>query len=271
VVATWLLENFVATQFGANIFEGSDNEVGNAFVPDSDGVLTALRWYRADLTAAQKPTQLRVWDTTTGTVLYAAGSIPDSAGYGWKAHVATENPAMIAQRKYIVSMAWQTNRWHTLYGLGSCPPCAFPLSAWTPMALHRGTGTIGMPGSPQNGYVYGVDVRMRSQNRPLTWEAGASQAFTTEVLYMVPANRYTVEFTVTPQWQTAVNTAAGDVRRVTGFWMPIVGGVKGERRVIDATNFMLSLPGWQLMDGVLLNCYPGTVGTIQAWTVDDAL
>ena len=72
---SWLLENFDASLFGTNIFEGSDHEMGNAFVPMTNGRITALRWYRANSDANQKPTILRVWDTTTTTVLYSISPV----------------------------------------------------------------------------------------------------------------------------------------------------------------------------------------------------
>ena len=265
---SWLLQNFNEAGFAPNIFEGSDREVGNAFVPETNGRVTALRWYRASTTPAQKPTILRVWDTTTGTALYTAGSIPDSAGVGWKSMVVTEVPAVVARRKYVVSMAWQTNRQHPLYGLGDMAPPNFPLHGWRPIAYQTAGGSIGLPTQAQTGSLYGVDVQVRSQQPPLSWTSQGSTAFDTDIKYEVPANRYRLLLTSYPQWATANVVQGVDVRRIIGGWWPIVGGNVGERRPIDAIDFNMVLPGLTMMDGVLVQCYPGTIGSLEAFTVD---
>lgn len=271
MVASWLLENFSGNLFGANIFEGSDREVANHFQVQVDARAVAWRWWRPGTTPANKPDLFRIWDRSTSTTVWSTSTIPDTGAIGWQSALIPEVPVLLTGRWYLCATQWNTERAYAQFTTGVIPPAPFPGAFGNPTAMYSNSPP-GIPTNFQNDGIYGVDVRLRSQNRPLQWEAAETPvAFDTEILHMVPGNRYTLEFSVTPQWQTAVTTAAGDVRRVAGFWMPIVGGVKGERRVIDATNFMLSLPGWQLMDGVLLNCYPGTVGTIQSWTVDDAL
>lgn len=271
MVASWLLENFNPAGFSANIFEGSDREVGNSWVPLTDGRITWLRWYRPSTTPAQKPTILRVWDTTTGTVLYTLGSIPDNGVVGWQASAVPEIPVVLAGRKYVVSTAWQTNRQHPLYGLGTFPPPNFPLEPFIPLAYQTASGTIGMPTTAQQGSVYGVDVRVRSQNRPLQWESVGTTAFDTEIIWNVPANRYVLTLTTIPQWQSAVLVGTVDVRRVPGFWVPILQGSYGQQGRIENTVDSFSLPGWQLMDGILIRAYPGTIGTLEGFVVDDTV
>jgi hypothetical protein len=269
--ASWLFENFNQALFGSNIFEGSDREVGNAFVPLTNGRIVAMRWCRANNDGVQKPTILRVWDTTTAAVVYSMSPVPDSAGLGWKANAVAEVPQVIAGRKYIVSSAWQTNRQHTLYGLGDVPPPNFPMQFWTPAGRITNDPAIGFPGNNNSGYVYGVDVRVRSQQPPLTFTSQGSVVFDTDAKYMVPANMYTLTLTTAPAWSSSQVVVGMDTRRIVGAWWPIVSGQLGERRLIDALVFNMFLAGLTLMDGVLITTTPGTLGTLEAKTVDDVV
>lgn len=270
MVASWLLENFAANQFGANIFEGSDREVGNHFQVQTDARATAWRWYRPGTTPANRPDLFRIWDRSTGTVTYSTSTIPDNGAVGWQAALIPEPPVLLAGRWYLCATQWNTERAYAQNTTSIIPPAPFPGAFGSPTGMYSNVPP-GMPANWNNGAIYGVDVRLRSQNRPLTWTAvDDAIAFDTEAAYMVPANRYVLTLTNTPQWTEATVIGGVDVRRVVGFWLPVISGAQGQQGRIDSPTSQLALPGWQLMDGVLIQCYPGTTGTLQAFTVDDA-
>jgi hypothetical protein len=171
MVAAWLLENFNGALFGANIFEGSDRELGNSFEPATDARATWIRWWRPSTTPAQKPTLLRIWDTTTSTVLWSTSTIPDTGAVGWQAAVIPETPVVLGGRRYVVSHAWQTNRQHPTYGIGTVRPAPFPGSFGAPIGYQSAAGVIGLPGTGNTGQLYGIDLRLLSRARPIQWES----------------------------------------------------------------------------------------------------
>jgi len=128
---------------------------------------------------------------------------------------------------------------------------------------------IGFPNTTNSAYIYGPDVRMRSQQPPISTTSQGSVAFDTSAKYMVPANIYRLTLTTAPAWASAQIVQGMDVRRIIGGWWPIIGGVLGERKLIDALISNLALPALTLMDGVLIDTAPGTLGTLEALTVDD--
>lgn len=267
--AAWLFDNFNGNNFGANFFEGADRELGNAFEPPTDARAVALRWWRPQVASAQKPTILRVWDTTTSTVVATAPSVPDTNVVGWQAIALTTPVALVANRRYIVSHAWQTNRQHPTYGIGTVRPAPFPGAFGAPIGYQSASGAIGLPATGNTGQCYGIDVQLRSQNRPLQWTSVGSIAFDTEIVWNTPANRYVLTLTTIPQWSARQTVAGVDATRVVGFWQPILAGSYGQNGRIDNAVSQFSLPGWQLMDGILIRTYPGTVGTLEGFLVDD--
>lgn len=267
--AAWLFENFNGALFGANIFEGSDREMGNSFEPLTDTRATGIRWWRPANTAAQKPTLLRVWDTVTGTVLWSTSAIPDNGAVGWQAAAIPELPVLLANRRYVVSHAWQTNRQHPTYGVGQVRPAPFPGAFGSPIGYQSIAGSIGYPSGGNTGQIYGIDLRLSSQNRPLQWTSIGTVAFDTELIWNTPANRYVLTLTTVPQWSTRTELGGVDLARVAGFWQPILQGSYGQNGRVDNTVSTFHLPGWQLMDGILIKLYPGTLGTLEGFLVDD--
>lgn len=268
--ASWLFENFNGNLFFSDIFESVDREYGVPFVPEVDSRIVGMRWWRASGTPAQKPTILRVWAQSTGTVLYTLGTIPDNGAIGWQAAAVPEVPTVLGGSIYIASFAWQTNRQKTAYNFGQVPPPNWPARFYLPPKLFSASGSIGMPVSQDNGGTYGIDVRLRAQARPVTYTSAGSVAFDTETVWATPANVYRLTLTTIPQWSTRDTVAGVDATRVAGFWQPILNGAYGQNGRIDNASSNLFLPGKQLMDGVLIKCYPGTLGTLEAFLVDDA-
>src|SRR5205809_282411 len=55
----------------------------------ADSTLTSLRWYRVTATSGQHPSALKLY-RSDGTLIYTAGSVPDTGAVGWQTHtVAT--------------------------------------------------------------------------------------------------------------------------------------------------------------------------------------
>jgi len=229
-----------------------------------------MRWYRQSTTANQKPTAMKVWDVNTGTVLYTLGTVPDNGATGWQAAAVPEVPVVLAGRQYRVTMDWTVGFNYTGMGWNSFAPPDFPAALWMPCQWYSNSNTIGYPANLDTGGIAAIDAQIQSVNRPLTWESVGSVAFDTEVKYVVPANRYVLTLANIPQWTQATMVGDVDVRRVVGFWLPIIQGSQGQQGKIDAAISTLALPGWTLMDGVVIQCYPGTTGTLEGFTVDDA-
>ena len=269
MVASWLFENFNGALFFSDVFESVDREYGVPFIPEVDSRVVGMRWWRANGTPAQKPTIMRIWDQSTGTVLYTLGAIPDNGAIGWQASAVPEVPVCLGGRIYIVSFGWQTNRQKTAYNFGQLKAPNWPARFYLPPKLFSASGSLGMPATQDNGGTYGIDVRLRAQARPITWTSAGSVAFDSEAVYMVPANRYVLTLTTIPQWQTATLVGAVDVRNIPGFWQPIISGSYGAQGRLDNPITSMYLPGRQLMDGVIVKAYPGTLGTLEAFTVDD--
>lgn len=271
MVASWLLESLNSGGPVSNFFASNDREYGNAFQPLVDSRIVGLRWFRGETVPGQKPTIIRVWDVSTGTVLYTLGTIPDNGAIGWQATAVPEVPVVLGQREYRVSFAWQTNRHYTFYDFGTLAPPPWPNAPFLPVRRVTASASIGYPTNTDPNGVYGIDVRLRAQARPITWTSVGSIAFDSEIIWNTPANRYVLTLTTIPQWQTASLVVGVDVRRIPGFWMPILQGSYGQQGRIENTIDTFSLPGWQLMDGVLIKAYPGTLGTLEAFTVDDTV
>lgn len=268
--ASWLFENFNGALFFSDIFESVDREFGVPFVPEVDSRVVGLRWWRANATPAQKPTIIRIWQQSTGTVLYTLGAIPDNGAIGWQASAVPEVPVVLGGLIYIVSFGWQTNRAKTAYNFGQIKAPNWPARFYLPPKLFSTSGSLGLPSNQDNGGTYGVDVRLRAQARPVTYTSNGSVAFDTEAVWMTPANLYKLTLTTIPQWSTRTAVLGVDAARVAGFWQPILNGAYGQNGRIDNASSDLFLPGKQLMDGVLIRAYPGTIGTLEAFLVDDA-
>lgn len=266
--ASYVWGNFPSGQWVSDIFAGSDQEWGTSFSPDANGVVDRLRWFRANGTGVQKPTALRLWDVSTATVLYTATSVPDNGLLAWQEHVIASPVAVTAGAEYCVSFAWQTNRAKTAYGLGSSPPPSYPASQWVPAGRSTTAGSIGFPATRQPGSVFGVDARIRSEAPPATYTTADTTTYNGSLKWAVPANRYRLTITTPVQWQTAQIVQGEDVRRVVGFWQPYLADGLGPRFPIDALNVTLQLPDRSLMQGLLLDTFPGSAGNVEAFTLD---
>lgn len=265
----WLLENFAANQFGANIFEGSDREVANHFQVQTDARAVQWRWYRPGTTPANKPDLARIWDRSTGTVVWSTSSIPDNGGIGWQAAAIPEVPVLLAGRWYLVATQWNTERAYAQFTTGIVPPAPFPGAFGNPTAMYSNSPPGAIPANWQNDGIYGVDVRVRSQQRPLSWTLQASTPFTETLKWVQSANRYRVTLTTIGEWASARLVAGEDTRRILGGWWAISDGYKSQRYYLDAPQADLTLPSLPLMDGLLLDTGPGSAGTVDAYTVDD--
>jgi hypothetical protein len=268
MVAAWLFGNFPTGNWISDIFAGSDQEWGTRFTPEASGVVNGLRWFRANGTGAQKPTILRLWDVATATVLHTASAIPDNGAIAWQEYAIPAPIAVTAGSEYCVSFAWQTNRAKTSYGLGSGRPGDYPAKLWIPAGCSTTAGSIGFPATRQPGSVFGVDARIRTTAPAQTWTSAGSTAYNDTLKLTTPANRYRLNLTTVVQWQTAKVVEGVDIRRVVGFWQPFLDGYLLERKPIDALQFDMMLPDRGLMDGLLLDTFPGSAGTVEAFVLD---
>lgn len=268
MVAAWLFGNVPTGNWISDIFAGSDQEWGTRFTPLANGVVNGLRWFRANGAGAQKPTILRLWDVATATVLHTATAIPDNGSLVWQEYSLATPVAVNAGQEYCVSFAWQTNRAKTAYGLGSSRPGDYPSALWIPAGCSSTAGAVGFPATRQPGSIFGVDARIRTQAPAQTWTSVATTSYSDSLKWVQPANRYRVNITTVVQWQTAQVVQGVDVRRVVGFWQPFLNGYLLERKPIDALQVDLMLPDRSLMDGLLLDTFPGSAGTAEAFTLD---
>lgn len=268
MVAAYVFGNFPAGNWISDIFAGSDQEWGTRFSPDATGVVDRLRWYRANGTPAQKPTILRLWDVATATVLHTATAVPDNGLLAWQEYTLATPVAVTAGAEYCVSFAWETNRAKTAYGLGSSNPPGYPVSQWIPVGCSTVAGTIGFPSTRQPGSVFGVDARVRAQAPPATYTSAGTTSYSDSLKWAVAANRYRLQITTPVQWASAQVVQGEDVRRVVGFWQPYLADGLGPRFPIDALNVTLQLPDRSLMQGLLLDTFPGSAGLVEAFTLD---
>lgn len=84
-------------------------EIGTNFYSDEALPLTQLRWYRWS-TGTPSPSNLRLWDVSTGAVVATAASVPNNGSIGWQTHTFPVSPlTLVAGRSYIVSMSTPVN------------------------------------------------------------------------------------------------------------------------------------------------------------------
>lgn len=94
-------------------------EIGTCFHVDTAAALTQLRWYRVSA-GSPAPSALRLWDTTTQTVVYTATSVPDNGSVGWQTHQPGASPMnLVANREYRVSISTPNN--FQIANFGSSP------------------------------------------------------------------------------------------------------------------------------------------------------
>lgn len=268
MVTAWLFDNTPTGLWTQNIFASVDREYGNRFSPLANGRVTAMRWRRPATVAVQKPTILRLWDVATATVLATAPSIPDNGAVGWQQVALTTPVNVTAAQVLCASFAWQTNRQYTSGGLGIVPAASYPAGFQLPAGWATATSTIGHPNNAITAEVFGVDALVQTQAPPASWTSVATTSYSDSLKWAQPANRYRINITTPVQWQTAKIVEGVDVRRVVGFWQPFLDGYLLERKPIDALQIDLMLPDRSLMDGLLLDTFPGSEGTAEAFTLD---
>lgn len=72
---------------GVSTFSDSNAwEQGVEFEPDRPVTITQIGWYRPTTTASHKPSALRIWNKTSGALLYAAAAVPDDGLVGKQMH-----------------------------------------------------------------------------------------------------------------------------------------------------------------------------------------
>ena len=270
MVSAWLFDNTPTSLWTQNVFASQDREYGNNVTPLAAGRVAALRWYRVTAGTTQKPTILRIWDIATASVIATAGSIPDNNATGWQVHTLATPPAITQGQRLRVSFAWQTNRQYTSGGLGSVPSPSYPAALSLFEGWNTNAAAIGFPTNVVSGEVFGCDALIQAQAPPAMYTSAGATTYNDSLKWAVAANRYRLTITTPVQWASAQLVQGEDVRRVVGFWQPYLADGLGPRYPIDALNVTLQMPDRSLMQGLLLDTFPGSAGTVEAFTVDDA-
>lgn len=120
---------------------------GNAYFPQVDVTITAIRWYRLDTTAGHAPTKLSLWDRTTGSLIYDAASIPDNGAVGWQSHTLSSPVIVNAGRAFIVSWHQAANNAFAQVNLSTFPGSWYPLSPQTGTLVWTIGATNALPGA----------------------------------------------------------------------------------------------------------------------------
>lgn len=111
-------------------------EIGNKWVTDQAGSVTKLRWYAPNTTTTDKPTALRIWDTTTTTIVATAPSVPHNGTQGWQSVSLTSAFTPVVGREYVVAAGLPVGA-HIAFSTSVPQPPA-------PLAIH---GTAGVQSS----------------------------------------------------------------------------------------------------------------------------
>lgn len=98
------------------------------------------------------------------------------------------------------------------------------------------------------------------------WVLAATTDFDTELAWAQPADMYLVSITAVRAGQSQSTFAGLTWYYRLGTWCELNGSLGSHRRFLEFEHQMLENAG-RRMAGLALRCQPGTIGTVQAWTL----
>lgn len=133
-------------------------EQGTPFKVSAPGYVAGLRWWRADTTAGHKPSILRVWDTTAGTVIWQPATVPDNGAVGWQQVLCLESVPLLSNHEYRASWCFPAGGGYPVQafsGLVIPSPFSWGLGH---RCYHDPSGACGYPGTYDDANIVGADV-----------------------------------------------------------------------------------------------------------------
>lgn len=265
MVATYALHQIPDADWIA-VYDGSDQEYGNALNCTVDGHITGIRFYRIDTSASARPNNLVIREYGGSTPLLYTNVFPDDYEVGWQEYelpspiVAPAGVRFIASAEIVGRENFSTVLLGTQY-----PSPLYPAGlAVAPSRLNSppewgATNTIDLT------QIFGIDLRFEANRPTATWVSLGTQEYEETLLWEQPADRYRLTMSSYPEWRYAVVVEGVDVRRIKGFWSPYDGGYVQGHHTIDGPNADLLLPGPTRMAGLLLDTGSGSAGTVEAF------
>lgn len=133
--------------------------VGSVFTPLLSGYVTSFWWYATDGDTGNKPTNLKLWDVATRTLIASSTAITHPGSAQWVEIDLGTSYLLTAGRQYVIS-AYQGANTH--YGetlISGFPGTAYPLGVSTPSVVWSADGVDGYPGSGSSATsLEGLDV-----------------------------------------------------------------------------------------------------------------